>query len=109
FLVGTLDSLGHLKGEVKTDSGAVVLVVATDVKTKEQHLSAKITGSGAFTVSVPTGTRYRVGAFVDVDGDGKRGDAEPWVEAPEEIRLDLSPESDKITLDVRTKREEKKP
>ncbi|MFN8179492.1 MAG: Ig-like domain-containing protein [bacterium] len=109
FLVGTLDSLGHIKGDVKADSGRTVLVVARDPATGEEHLSAPISGSGAYSLSLPTGPHYRVSAFVDLDGDGKHGESEPIVEFAEDVRLDLASERDGVTLDLRGGGEGRKP
>jgi Bacterial Ig-like domain len=102
FLVGSLDSLGHVTGEVKADSGSTVIVVARDVVTGEERLSAPVKGSGSYSVTVPTGAHYRMSAFVDVDGNGKHDEGEPVTELAEEVRLELTAERDGISFDLRS-------
>ncbi|MEZ5065246.1 MAG: Ig-like domain-containing protein [bacterium] len=98
FLVGTLDSLGTIQGEVAVDSARTAWVVATpfasadsasaDWLARTERRAGPLTG-GPFSLSVPTGVDYRVGAFVDVDGDSSWQTAEPSVplESPVSLRF----------------------
>jgi hypothetical protein len=101
FLVGTLDSLGHLRGTVRADSGSAVYVVARDLATGATVRAGPLAGGGAFSLDVPTGARYRLGAFVDGDADGERGESERFVERDEDLRLDLVAERGALEFDLR--------
>lgn len=101
FLVGTLDSIGHIRGQVAADSGVTVFVVAQDVVSAATAKAGPLPGGGAYSLDVPTGTRYRVTAFVDVDGNGERDEAEPSAEGTEELRLDLASERTGINFDLK--------
>ena len=100
FLVGTLDSLGRIRGDVKADTGWAVGVEASDVRGDPPAILVTLPAAGPFTLDAPTGTRYRVSAFLDLDGDGKRQEEEPRVEAPDEVRLDLAAERTGLVLDL---------
>jgi hypothetical protein len=86
FLVGTIDSTGSIPGEVSADSGAVVVIFAVNDSTGFADTTS-VAGSGPFTLSVPTGFVYRVGAFLDADGDSAHSEEEPLVLLPEPVSL----------------------
>ena len=99
FLLGTLDSLGTIAGEVLADSGYVPVVVATD---DESEQFVEVVRRGAtFSLTVPTGRTYEVGAFVDVDRDSVRAETEPWIAVEERVALLLTKERRGLKLDLR--------
>ncbi len=100
FLAGTLDSLGRIRGDVKADSGLAAIVEASPVGAAAPAARDTLAAAGAFTLEVPTGTRYTVSAFLDPDGDAVRDADEPAVDAGEEIRLDLMAERTGVVLDL---------
>jgi len=97
FLVGTLDSLGTITGEVLADSAAPAIVVAEAAGIRELD---SVPGGGTFELTVPTGLAYRVGAFLDLDGDELRGETEPGVDLGEEIALTLTARREGLKLDL---------
>ncbi len=100
FLVGTLDSLGRIRGDVKADSGLAAIVEARPAGAAEPAARDTLAAAGPFTLEVPTGTRYTVSAFLDLDGDAVQDPDEPAAEAAEEIRLDLASERSGVSLDL---------
>lgn len=97
FLVGTLDSLGSIAGEVKADSASMAVVFA---ETEETRASESLEGGGRFSLAVPTGAVYRVAAFVDTDGDSLPGPAEPLVDFAEPVSLELTAERSGLLFDL---------
>jgi hypothetical protein len=98
FLIGTLDSLGALAGDVVADSGDVAVVVA---ERDDDFREAEVLPSGgSFELTVPTGFDYRVGAFLDLDGDSLLGGEEPYVELDEPAGLSLTARRDGISFDL---------
>jgi hypothetical protein len=86
FLVGTIDSAGAIPGEVVADSGALAVVFA--VNEEEGFADTTfVTGSASFTLTVPTGFTYRVGAFLDANGDSTHNEGEPLILLPEPVSL----------------------
>ena len=124
FLIGTLDSLGTISGEIQADSGSTTVAFAeaaadsadaADVAgaadtgdpedgspTALPTARAVVEGGGAFRLEVPTGRRYRVGAFVDTDGDSLPGPGERLTETESPVELLLAPVRAGLTLDLRT-------
>jgi hypothetical protein len=101
FLVGTLDTMGVLAGQVLVDSASVAVVFAAAESDGKQERQVLPDG-GDFSLSVPTGARYRVGAFVDTDGDSLAGTEESVVELEEVVSLELTSERSGIQFDMRT-------
>lgn len=109
FLVGTIDSLGAIRGNVKADSGAVVFVAAriwleatSDLPSGEiAGTDGPIVGSGAFELEVPTGASYRVEAFVDADSDSSWSVGETRIVAAEEASLRFRTVDEGLTFDLR--------
>jgi hypothetical protein len=101
FLVGTLDSLGTIRGDLRADSAASVRAEAIGA-TGRREVSDPLVGGGAFTLKVPTGQTYRIAAFEDVDADGVADPEERRAVLEEDIRLDLSAERSGITFDLTT-------
>lgn len=97
FLVGTLDSLGTIAGEVIADSADVAFVVAEREEIRER---ATLPGGGTFELTVPTGFDYRVAAFLDLDGDSLRGEEEPAVELEEPVSLLLTARREGLRFDL---------
>jgi hypothetical protein len=98
FLVGTLDSLGTIVGQVTADSGAVAVVVAEGGDVREIDVQE---GGGSFELSVPTGREYRLGAFLDVDGDSSRGGEEPGIDLEKPVDLRWTARRDGILFDLK--------
>lgn len=98
FLLGTLDSVGTIAGEVRADSFTVAVVRATG----EAGASARevLPAGGKFSLEVPTGDVYRVAAFLDTDADTLAGAGEPIVEHPEPVPLTLTSVQGGIRLDL---------
>ena len=73
---GTADDLspnGHY-GELAGDAD----IVESDIPGLDAFFMAELGEPGAFSIDgVPDGDGYRVWAFLDVDGDGRRGELEP--------------------------------
>ncbi len=101
FLVGTLDSLGTIRGDVRADSAAAVRVAATGAS-GTSVVSDPLPGGGAFTLKVPTGQTYRVAAFVDADGDALADPEERILALEEDVRLDLSSDRSGLAFELTT-------
>ncbi|NNE43649.1 MAG: Ig-like domain-containing protein [Gemmatimonadetes bacterium] len=84
FLLGTLDSLGAIQGEVEADSGTAAFVWA-ESDTVRDFMS--VPGGGPFRLELPTGRTYRLLAFVDADGDSLPGVPESIVVHEEPVPL----------------------
>jgi hypothetical protein len=98
FLLGTLDSVGTISGEVRADSFAVAVVRAMG----EAGATARevLPAGGKFELKVPTGDVYRVAAFLDTDADSLAGEDEPIVEREEAVPLTLTAVQSGIRLDL---------
>jgi len=147
FLVGTLDTLGTVRGEVKTDSARVAVIVArpaSEVHALEAAAAAAEPasepsppdsstapedelafeestpppgpyddwivgapvrtapiGAGDFTLRVPTGDVYRLGAFVDVDADSIADPDEPRVALERDVSLRFASTVEGLRFDLR--------
>lgn len=98
FLLGTLDSLGTIAGEVRADSFAVAVVRA--VGDAGASALEVLPAGGAFSLEVPTGDVYRVAAFLDTDADTLPGPEEPLVEHGEPVPLKLTAAQKGIRLEL---------
>jgi hypothetical protein len=108
FLLGTLDSLGTIEGEVFADSGLVpsVFAVPESASVAERVDEAsrayeEVRRGTTFSLAVPTGATYRVAAFVDLDRDSLPDEGEPFLEAESILRLQLTSEARGLKLDLR--------
>jgi hypothetical protein len=97
FLLGTLDTLGTIRGEVSADSADVAVVTTVGAPTGE---AAVLRGGGAFALSVATGAEYHVFAFVDADGDTLYAEGERRVDLQEEISLRFTAERTGVRFDL---------
>jgi hypothetical protein len=98
FLLGTLDSLGAISGEVRADSFAVAVVRA--VGDAGAAATEVLRAGGKFELEVPTGDTYRVAAFLDTDADTLAGEGEPLVEHEEPVPLLLTAQQSGIRFDL---------
>jgi len=82
FLVGTIDSVGKISGEIAADSGAVVFVQArgagadSAAALRPEWRSRALRDGQRFELELPTGALYTAFAFVDADGDSLPGEGE---------------------------------
>ncbi len=106
FLVGTLDSLGTIAGEVDADSAAAVWVVVTPVEPGEPFRDGPRPGGGSFSIEVPTGAEYNVAAFVDADGDTLPDEGGPSAELEEPVSLRFTSRDSTVRFDLRTEEPE---
>ncbi len=97
FLIGTLDSIGAIAGEIAADSADLAIVVAERTGFLERGL---LPGGGSFELAVPTGFLYRMAAFLDLDGDSLRGEEEPAVDLEEPIELLLTSRHEGLKFDL---------
>jgi hypothetical protein len=106
FLLGTLDSTGTIRGEVRADTGAIAIAGARPAADSSGTAAAWSAeprrGGGAFAIEVPTGAVYRVFAFLDQDGDSAAGAAEPREEWKDEIDLRFTSGAEGIRFDLST-------
>ncbi len=99
FLVGSIDSTGSIPGEVAADSGALAVIFAVNDSTGFADTTI-VEGSGSFTLSVPTGFVYRMGAFLDADGDSAHSEDEPLVLLPEPVSLRFVSQAGSASFDL---------
>lgn len=97
FLLGTLDSLGAIRGEVRADSAEVAVVNTLDGTPAD---AAVLPGGGTFALTVRTGASYRVYAFVDADGDTLHAGDEDRVDLDEDIPLVFTAERTGVRFDL---------
>jgi hypothetical protein len=97
FLLGTLDTVGFLEGEVSADSAAPAIVFATS---GGDSVSQDLDGGGPFSLEVPTGAEYRIAAFLDLDGNSRADEGEPIVEHDAELPLRLTARQSGIRFDL---------
>ncbi|MGQ0720068.1 MAG: Ig-like domain-containing protein [Candidatus Eiseniibacteriota bacterium] len=97
FLLGTLDTLGTIRGEVRADSADVAVVTTVGAPVGD---AAVLPGGGTFALSVATGAAYRVLAFVDADGDTVHTEGERRVDLEEEVSLRFTAERTGVRFDL---------
>lgn len=106
FLLGTLDSVATIRGEIAADSGVAAFArarLAADSATAGQTWSSDaLRGGGGFRIDVPTGAVYRVFAFADADGDSAPGAAETREEAQDAIDLRFTTGAEGVRFDLST-------
>jgi hypothetical protein len=103
FLLGTLDSLGTIEGEVLADSGRVPSVFAVpESASVADRIYEEVRRGTTFSLAAPTGVTYRVAAFIDLDRDSLPGEGEPFVESESLIPLRLTSERRGLKLDLRS-------
>lgn len=100
FLVGSLDSTGRIRGDVKADSGRTAGVRAVATGDSATAVRTSVAKAGPFTLEVPTGKRYTVSAWLDLDGDGEVDADEPTVEPVADVRMDLASERTGLVFDL---------
>jgi hypothetical protein len=104
FLVGTLDSLGTISGEIEADSGAVAFAEArlTGETAETTWRSRAVEERGPFSIEVPTGVTYDVRAFVDANADSVAGEEETQLAWEEPVSLRFTASATELRFDLRS-------